>query len=385
MQNEQLFLKLKKLFHSVDIIQADVPAQIQEVRGLSINPWRISPGGSGEQYRVRCPFCGDTKKHLYISHISYANISMNGVSYGKCGLIGKCFRRNCLSNPQHRAQLDDLIQHTVIQSNVQVKLTVVDDNSSALPKYDVQSAPTIQGIRSWFSDYKPVDQTCDNQQVLQYLTSRGVSIQLAKKFQIGYGRAKSPRTGEYYLNGAPFIMLPIIQPGALKGVQLRCLPKYATDAFPKYLFHHACKRNLMLYNRQSSSNFKVAVLVQGAFDAIKAGQPAMAIFGHTPSRIQLSHIQTDHQQGGVIWLPDRDVKISSTGKVQLDPVKIARDQCAKWNKQGTFAWGAHVVQLPGKDAGQMTTMDIWVAILEQVKNPLMIAYIERFIIPELII
>lgn len=383
MLNEQLFLKLQKLFRAVDVIQAGVPAEIQERCGLGLTPWKIAQGGSGQQYRVGCPFCGDTKKHLYISHISYACLNIGGTSYGKCGLVAKCFRRDCLADPAKRAALDQMIQTTVVDTNIDVKLTVVQDNSQYKPKYDVKNSPTIQGIRTWYKDYTPIDQNCTNTQVLEYLRSRGISLQLAKRFRIGYGKAQSPSSGQLYLNGAPFIMLPILQPGTLKGVQLRCLPKYSTQKFPKYLFHHACKRNLMLYNRAQSVASKIGVITQGAFDAIKTGAPAVAIFGHTPSKIQLRHIQADHQQGGIIWLPDNQIKVSKTGKVQLDPPAIARAQCDKWNKANTFPWGAHVVMLPDKDAGEMNTIDIWATILQQVDNPLMIAYIQQFIIPEL--
>lgn len=383
MLNEQLFRKLQKLFKNVDVIQAGVPAQIEERSGLALNGWKISPGGSGQQYRVGCPFCGDAKKHLYISHVSYANVSLNGVSMGKSGLLAKCFRRDCLADPVKRAQLDQIIQSTVVDTNVDIRLAVVQDNSQFKPKYDVKNTPTLQGIRSWYKDYTPIDQHCQNEQVLSYLQDRGVSLQTAKKFKLGYGVAHSATTGTAYLNGAPFIMLPVIQPAALKGVQLRALPQYITGDFPKYLFHSACKRNLMLYNRQQAAKFRVCVITEGAFDALKVGPPAIATFGHTPSKIQLRHIEVDHQQGGVIWLPDNDIKKSASGKVQLDPPAIARQQCAKWNKQGAFAWGAHVVTLPAKDAGQMSTIDIWAAILQQVHNPLMLDYIQQFIIPEL--
>lgn len=378
MLNKPLYEKLKSLFHAVEIQQEDVPAAIEPTSGLTMRKWQFRrQEAAGEQYRVNCPFCKDTKKHLYISHLSFANVVLNGESLGRSGLIASCFRRQCLRAPGAKEALTDMLSG-VSDSEIQA----VQDNSAFMPEYGTTADATLEGIRTWYPEYRPIAE-CDDDDVLDYLVNeRGVSIRTATKFNIGYGPAISMRTGKYYAGGAPFIMLPIIEPSGLSGVQLRALPKYQ-GSMPKYLFHPNCRRNMMLYNGAQASDYKIAVITEGAFDAIKTGPMAVSIFGHTPSKLQLTRLAMNFRDGGIIWLPDTEIKRSDTGKVELDPPAIARNQCAAWFKDSVFPWGAHVVMLPGKDAGEMSTADIWLAIVRQIKHTVVLDYIQEHIIPKL--
>lgn len=383
MLNEHLYQKLKSVFHRVSIQQEDIPAAIEPTTGLTVSTWRFrKQEASGEQYRVNCPFCGDTKQHLYISYLSFANVALDGESLGKSGLIASCFRRNCLRSQHNKETLIDLISGCEI-SELDVGVAAVRDNSKYTPDYGTSTEVSVAGIRTWYPEYTPIEE-CDNQEVLDYLVkTRGVSVATAKQFNIGYGAAKSIRTGKYYAGGAPFLMLPVIDHIGLTGVQLRALPQYQGD-MPKYMFHPDCRRNMMLYNSAQASQYKVAVITEGAFDAIKVGPMAVSLFGHTPSRTQLSRLEMNFRDGGLIWLPDTEVKRSTTGKVDLDPPAIARKQCAAWYQSSVFPWGAHVVELPCKDAGEMTTADIWLTIVRQIKHTVMLNYIQEHIIPKVL-
>lgn len=378
MLNEPLYRKLKSLYPEVEIQQENIPAAIEPTSGMTLKQWQFRRNeASGEQYRINCPFCKDTKKHLYISYLSFASVTLNGEAMGKSGLIASCFRRQCLRAPGAKEQLTEILAGTA-----EAPVTAVQDNSAYVPDYGTTSDATIEGIRTWYPEYKPISE-CDDPDVLQYLVQeRGISMATAMKFNIGYGPAKSLRTGKYYAGGAPFIMLPVIEPAGLTGVQLRALPKYQ-GSMPKYLFHPNCRRNMMLYNGKQASNYKVAVITEGAFDALKTGPMAVSVFGHTPSKLQLSRLETNFRDGGIIWLPDTEIKRSDTGKVELDPPAIARKQCAAWYKDSVFPWGAHVVMLPGKDAGEMSTADIWLTIVRQIKHTVVLDYIQEHIIPKL--
>lgn len=378
MLNRPLYEKLKSLFPEVEIHQEDVPAAIEPTAGLTLRKWQFKrQEASGEQYRINCPFCKDTKKHLYISYLSFATVDLNGESLGRSGLIANCFRRQCLRVPGAKDTLADMLTGVA-----DVPVAAVQDNSAFMPDYGTSADATLAGIRTWYPEYKPIAE-CDDEDVLDYLVrERGISIRTATQFNIGYGPAISLRTGKYYAGGAPFLMLPVIEPVGLTGVQLRALPKYQ-GTMPKYLFHPNCRRNMMLYNGEQASSYRLAVITEGAFDAIKTGPMAVSIFGHTPSKLQLTRLESNFRDGGVIWLPDTDIKRSDTGKVELDPPAIARKQCAAWFKDSVFPWGAHVVMLPGKDAGEMNPADIWLAIVRQIKHTVVLDYIQEHIIPKL--
>lgn len=378
MLNPALYDRLVRKFGKVQLVQENVPAEIEMCRGVSLHEWRIGEGGSGEQYRVDCPFCGDHKQHLYISYLSFSTPLYKGERLGKCGLLAKCFRRNCLSSYENRQILREAL---LLQKDI-VETAVVDDNSALLPAYDVSPQITISGFQSWYPEYQPIE-TCQDQEILAYLAGRGISVETASKYRVGYGRVESKRPGKFLADGAPFLMLPIIEPDGCRGIQLRVLPQHQ-GTVPKYLFHPACKRNYMLYNRARAALFKLGVLVEGAFDVMKVGPCGLAMFGHTPSKIQKAHLEHDFGSGGLIWLPDIDVKRTPEGKVELDPAAIARKQCAVWFEQQAFPWGAHVVYLPKKDAGEMTTEELWLTILSQIKNSVMLTYIQEHILPEVL-
>ena len=64
-------------------------------------------------------------------------------------------------------------------------------------------------------------------------------------------------------------------------------------------------------------------------------------------------------KGALVWLPDTNVS------KDLDPIKIAREMSDKFNSQGMFAMGAHVVVLPTKDPDEMPTDKLWETIGNQ--------------------
>ena len=75
---------------------------------------------------------------------------------------------------------------------------------------------------------------------------------------------------------------------------------------------------------------------------------------------------------GVIWLPDTDLDCIKEAKVYADRLKLS----------GAFPLGAHVVELPAKDAGEMTRADIWKEILNQVPQN-MGEYLMENVVPQL--
>ena len=126
----------------------------------------------------------------------------------------------------------------------------------------------------------------------------------------------------------------------------------------------------MLFNLDHARDTGVAVVCEGVFDVASVGKPGVCLFGHTPSRVQMTMLSTFRQ--GVIWLPDTD----------LDCIKEAKVYADRLNLSGAFPLGAHVVKLPAKDAGEMTRADIWKEILNQVPQN-MGEYLMEHVVPQL--
>ena len=60
-----------------------------------------------------------------------------------------------------------------------------------------------------------------------------------------------------------------------------------------------------------------------------------------------------------MWLPDTNIS------KDLNPIEIANTMAAKFNNQGVFAMGAHVVTLPAKDPDELPTEKVWEEIGRQ--------------------
>ena len=102
--NPTLYQALEATFGSVSVTNDGQPRQV-----LTLPDWqdggrlRSQVTSSGEQYRVNCPHCEDTRKRLYIS---YQWAVPDDEGHDNLHLV-KCFNENCLaSRPRQQALLN---------------------------------------------------------------------------------------------------------------------------------------------------------------------------------------------------------------------------------------------------------------------------------------
>jgi len=377
MLNPLLYKTLVKLFGKVVIANEGQHAHVVEDR-TKISHWTIPPDYShGEQYRVNCPFCGDHKKHLYISYLSYARPVLDGRTLAVGPLRCQCFKSNCTAMRENRDYLEGLIGRQQLAMDAldedapSIICDLVDDEPEQT--YKVSNDITLEGFRTWVPDYAPVDENTP-QEIIEYLNSRRVTQDDVDWMHIGWGPIKSPRSGTYLNSGFPWIIFPIINNGKLMGVQARCLPQHLKEKGIKYWLHPGCRKSTVVANLDVARQLGVGVICEGVFDLLSIGKPGICCFGHTPSEAQRRLIATFSQC--MLWCPDTDVT------AKLNPIGIAQKICMQWNSLGIFPQGAHVIQLPKKDAGEMTREEIWTTIIEQVPEQTR-DFLLRTIIPKL--
>lgn len=377
MLNQVLYDALAKMFDN-DVVVIN-EGQQADLRLDHNHPgrWDIDQHSDhGEQYAVNCPFCRnppDTNHHLYISYLSYAVPVVDGTRLQIGKLRAQCFRNGCLKNLDNRDTLSRKIGLTM--SLLSPDGSAWGDITPSIEKdpveeLNVSSNVTLEGIRTWLPDFQPITEDCDNVEVLQYLDNRRITWDDIQWLCIGYGPVMSPVKKKYLNNGTPWIIFPIVNNGNLVGVQARCLPLYLTEDGIKYWTHPACRKRTVLYNLDAARETGIAVVCEGVFDVASVGRPGVCLFGHTPSKIQMSMLSTFRK--GVIWLPDNDLTCVKDAKVYAD----------RLNLSGVLPLGAHVVTLPAKDAGEMPRADVWKCILNQVPQA-MAEYIVESVVPQL--
>lgn len=286
--NPVLFDRLKAIFGGVSIIKQGIPAAIkfeytpiigqqQEVRW-----WVPEDAEKGEQYAVRCPFCKDKGRHLYISHTSYLvpnNPRVSGII--KPGpLRANCFHGCFYNRPDRLKQLADKISD--IKAAAIVYPTEVQDDG---PNYS--SELSLAGIRSWCHSYDTLDSAPEK--VLKYINQRGYTVEYLKSFNIGWGPVKASSSDMWLNNADPFLIIPIVQNGNLRGFQARAIgtkEELEMQGKLRWYIHPGMRKTSVLFNADMASTFPVCVLTEGVFGVLRIGPCGIATFGHTPSAYQ---------------------------------------------------------------------------------------------------
>lgn len=370
MLNPFLYKALKAAFGSVDVENEGVHASIERARfcGYSTR-WKLSDTGDhGEQYRVNCPFCRnqrglpDTGHHLYVSYLSYARPSIDGEELAIGPLRAHCFRGNCLADPDNMARFERLIHMGMVcvGDGMQTSAAVaMSDDQAMSSSYSTSSSITLEGIRTWVPSFQWCGQNTPDV-ISSYLHGRGLTDETIRQFGLGWGALRAPRTGQLIGKGHPFVIVPVTMNNQLVGIQARCPDCFTADSGLRYWIHPGMRKRTVVYNLDNARRLGVGVLVEGVFDVFKVGAPGVCCFGHTLSATQ--HALLGTLEKGIILLPDTDPHDT------FNTVEEAQQQALQWNANDTYPLGAHVVVLPAKDAGALSSQTVWLEIIKQVKG-----------------
>ena len=381
MLNERLFKALEASFGEVLIENEDEPADIERTYDYGLEAgWRFPDGGQhGEQYRINCPFCKgadgnpDRKHHMYISYLAYARPEKDGVQLAQGPLIAHCFRRGCEVDQRNRKALEDAIYAGFAYVDNGTEPTTVSLTSDGVVDNDngLQHSVSLESIRTWVPEFR----WCADgmtPEIADYLASRGIDDATAVDFNLGWGRVQTPRSHRMLNHGAPFVVIPVIMNGELKGVQARCPDSRIEGEGLRYWIHPGMRKRSVVYNLDNARTLGTGVLCEGVFDVFKVGLPGVCCFGHLLSITQKNLLSTI--QDCLILLPDTDPH------EDFDTVQEARALAAEYDATETFKLGAHVVVLPAKDPGSMSRQEVWTQIAQQVPSDVL-AHLEERIMP----
>jgi hypothetical protein len=330
--NPGLYWRLERCFGGVRVENPGDPGW----GGGGIDPVTLRPrshGRGGEEYIVVCPFCADRRGHLYINY----RYGLRDPETGSDNTgLAHCFRRDCLSDPEHRRELADRIFSLVAHDFGSVR---------GLPPASAREARVrCSTIIEPPADLIALTELPADHRAAEYLTGRGFDLaELGRLWGVAY--CVEPCAYHAMLCR---LYIPIRMGGLLVGWQGR----YAGDrdwgacGVPKYYNAPGLRKGQLLYNYDRAMAQPFVVVVEGVTDVWRLGPPAVALFGKSASPEQARLLAAGWHGKPVVILLDPDA---------ADEAEKVRRQVTALHPEQVF-----VVTLPeGLDPGSCPRDELW--------------------------
>jgi len=340
----------------------------------------------GESYNVCCPYCGDLRHRLKISH--RFNVHDAIVNSRNLHLI-HCFNEGCHQEADFR---DLFFKRIDLAGNSMMNIHAAPSMRMVAPSDAVTRPVELPGSLT------PVGSLDKTHPARVFLESRGYNVRkLSEYFKIGLCTESRVRMARNR------VIVPIYKGGALQGWQGRYIgetgdgnckklysctnnfcefmwrhegedkpqtcpscnsTEYKPRAVPKWISGTGTKLGQTLYNYDNARTYNFSVVVEGPMDAVKVGSPtqgdvpgpAVSVFNHilTAQQRNLLH-STWAARGPVFLMFDDDVF----------------DETIEQYKELSmfFPKGLCVVQLPrDSDPGDLEHAHIWQLISDAAKR-----------------
>lgn len=301
MLNRPLYARLAAAFGEVEVVNENQPIRIDDRPGPGrMLRWKTQ---SGEQYRVNCPCCGDTRMRLYIS---YAWGMDSKIGYPASKLI-VCHNEHCEGDERHslRRDLERLlgkyfsdVRRGIVNVPKPVRSTGADPAATKeklpfpKPEWSIQ-LDSLTRAQSHVATYFRDDRGFD----LSYLKDRW-GVVYAYDYPVNY-------LGKDYSWLAGRVFIPVYHHEKLVGWQARITED---NAFVKQKYFNCpgWQKGASVYNVDVARQFQFGLLVEGVTDVWRVGDPAFCTFGKTISPVQEDIIAANWQVVGVMYDPDTD-------------------------------------------------------------------------------
>jgi len=287
----------------------------------------------GEEYRVCCPFCRDTKHRLYVNHKWGTHDESLKAHWNH---LIHCFNEEC-----DMEGFEDL-------------LTPYVRNRPMLPQGAAPDTNVALLRMEWPGECVPLTKLPGSHPALEYLRGRKfdpAQIQDLWDVKFCVSCPETPRFHRHLVEGR--IIIPIYwgDENEMVGWQARAID----GSEPKYYTSPSLKKRYILYNGQRAAKFHVGVLVEGVTDAWRIGPRATALLGKSVSFFQRDKLCQLFGDRTLINMLDPDA---------LDDIDRVHKQLKPENFPGKY----HVVRLPaGTDAGSSETAFLYSEINRQAK------------------
>lgn len=293
--NPVLYSRLRALFGRVKVKNKGEAMVASPYFDEATRRPRLAIGHLGEYYDVCCPFCGDQRFRLSISH-RYGCRGDDGRSYW---FLAYCFNEDCLTpGGGHDHDLKDMVS---ARGLVRLHEAPLRQGVEVSPENRVSVPP---------GPCRRLDALPYDHRACQYLRARGYDPgRLARAYGVAYCESSQ------WTHAARRIVAPVVIGGKLRGWQARYVgelpwkdPARRAGLPPKWYTDPAMKTSRWLYNLDTASRFRTGVIVEGLGDVWGFGPMAAGTFGSSLSDLQVKHVEQHWKRDGcsvvLLWDPD---------------------------------------------------------------------------------
>lgn len=312
--NPTLYRALQRKFGEVDVVapgHAIVWKKVPIPRGRGRRKFRREVTYSGEEYRIRCPFCRDHRPRLYINH-RWGVWDEETQSYNL--FLANCFNEGCLEDFQSQRQLYERVYLPSGQWNRKIRVrrgvTVRSGELVEIP----DPGPLVR------LDDLAAEQP--QHHAIEYLRSRDLDpVKLGRRWGVSYC------SWSRYPMASDRIIIPV----RMGGIQVGWQARFIGDDFggcplndakiPKYWTSPGMPRRLVAYNFDQAIRHRTVVIVEGPPDVWAGGARYMGLLGKTMSpQLQarfLAAMRNRHGDGFTVVImldPKQDERARQRGR-----------------------------------------------------------------------
>jgi len=298
MQNEILFRQLQHKFGTVLLANAGVA-----------NEWRTTTRNGkltreivvhGEQLRVACPWCGETRNRLYFN---YEWATVDPITGDNRLWLVRCMNEDCLQTYPHRRGImfsEILFGKPVLRQNIRPGI-------QRQPGVYVSPGATV-----------PLTDLDPTHPAIQYLADRNFCVKtLSLVYKVSWCES-SPRE----IGAQNRIIIPAFSDGKEVGWSGRILP---SDSVTKAKYRHmpGFQTSRHLYNFDTAKRYKTVIIVEGMLDCIRVGPPAVAVLGRSISTHNVDRLVSVASRNDIQIVVALDPDISKTDKQSRHHIEVA--------------------------------------------------------------
>jgi len=288
--NELLYGRLLQRFGDVQVANAGIEAV--PYPELTLSGPQVKYRG-GEYYRVNCPWCGDTRRRLWVSYL-WGMWDPEAKSRHKNLL--HCNNEYCYQrNPGRTAQLDYEI-YGAMPHQIRCVSNI---------RKGVKQSTRVAGAVDPPGAVIPIGDLPLTHPAVQYLGIRGYNIrELSDKYSVGY----CEEAAEQYPAMQGRIVIPVYSNGICVGWQGRYVGDLDWKRFrvQKYYNSNQFSKSEYLYNFDAAKKYKIVCLVEGVTTTWTFGPQFVSCFGSSISSPQAELLSELSREGFVVSLLDGD-------------------------------------------------------------------------------